>query len=1014
MKTSKMILELQIKYQDNVNFFEALNERFGYCISLMPYDNAHKVVVEDITLYCLDDHNAIRFLETYGNIIYLTYVKNMLNEHVNRLNKQNTFLKRILDLNPDMIAFKDNQNVYRYANKSALNVFDLAGKKLIDQHVTDVYPKEVADRIIKHDNETIEKNGLAKEMDMYVPDGTLQIESLRIPIYDNSTYEGILTINKNITDKKNIESKLSKVSAFQDILIQIATVFMNVPEEKTNDAINDALGMVGSHIKADRVYVFDYLFDLNIMNNTHEWVSNGIIPFIDELQNVPIELFLDDWVNPHRRGEVIYIPDVSKMDQTSDLYATLSSQGIQSLLTIPLLFQDVLMGFVGFDAVNNITNWSEDDQNLLKVLAELIVNLKRKQLQHNLLIQEKQYAEKASNAKSEFLANMSHEIRTPLSGIYNSHYLLYNTDLTDEQIEYLDIAKSSIESLSSIVNNILDLSKIEAGKLELELGSFDLEKETYQIFKMQEYSAIEKGLKIFFEFDYHITNEVISDRLRIRQVLLNLLSNAIKYTEKGEVKLVIKLIDETKSHYNIQFHVSDSGVGIPRKVLNKITDKFFQVDASSTKKYQGTGLGLSIVKSLVELFGGQLDIETELNVGSIFSFNLNLAKGSDNIEKRLNAFRASNFALINSNVDYLDASISFFQSISDNLQIISSDNEDVKPKFNYIIVQKPLSEISQSYVKELKLKYGDRNTKIIQCTLEQVQATNDELVLHGIDFTFGMPTTREKVYDSMLASKRYLSDEQSFSQLNAVNPKHVTVMIVDDNKVNRIALSRILEKHGLKVITATSGFQAIEMIKNLNVNLILMDIQMPEMDGYETTKIIRDLGYEATKLPIIALTANALTSIKTDVIEAGMNDYLTKPIKPESLFSLLDRYLTSSNTHLVPSHLLHFNHEQVIYDFEDDLTFLLSVIETFIDDIKDVRLRLKSAYEQNNDKQFEQVVHYLKGSAAYLCLEQLTYLSTYIMDTYKQSKASVLSFYDTYMQVITETEHAIKKWMVTL
>ena len=157
--------------------------------------------------------------------------------------------------------------------------------------------------------------------------------------------------------------------------------------------------------------------------------------------------------------------------------------------------------------------------------------------------------------------------------------------------------------------------------------------------------------------------------------------------------------------------------------------------------------------------------------------------------------------------------------------------------------------------------------KIIQCTLEQVKATNDELALHGIDFTFGMPTTREKVYDSMLASKRYLSDEQSFSQLNAVNPNHVTVMIVDDNKVNRIALSRILEKHGLKVITATSGFQAIEMIKNLNVNLILMDIQMPEMDGYETTKIIRDLGYEATKLPIIALTANALTSIKTDVIK---------------------------------------------------------------------------------------------------------------------------------------------------
>ena len=193
-------------------------------------------------------------------------------------------------------------------------------------------------------------------------------------------------------------------------------------------------------------------------------------------------------------------------------------QLIKSLLTIPLFDENTIYGFVGFDSVKQFAKWTDNEQQLLKVLAEIIVNLKVRESQQLLLVQEKQNAMKASQAKSEFLANMSHEIRTPLSGITNALYLLKNTHLDTEQMDFLDIAKSSVESLSRIVNNILDLSKIEAGKLDLEMSSFDLENELYQLVKMQEYSALEKGIHLILDYDYNMMDEIITDRTRFRQI----------------------------------------------------------------------------------------------------------------------------------------------------------------------------------------------------------------------------------------------------------------------------------------------------------------------------------------------------------------------------------------------------------------------------------------------------------------------------------------------------------------
>jgi signal transduction histidine kinase/CheY-like chemotaxis protein len=898
------------------------------------------------------------------------------------------FMSLILDHSPDMIAYKDKKQIYRYANKKAIERWPHLDT-LIHKHISEVYPSTEVKRITEMDNAVYDIQGPhTSVIEILSEQGFLTVESTRIPVSDGDQIEGIVTINKNITDIKRIENELKRSYDFQDILIQIASIFINVPVEQANEAISRGLGMVGKHIHADRVYVFDYDFERGITNNTHEYCNEGIEPVIDLLQNQPLEMIDAFWMDRHLQRESVYIPDIEQMNHESELYRILKMQDIKSLLTIPLYDEEKIYGFVGFDAVKDYAKWTVDEQKLLKVLAELIVNLKVKQTQQTLLVQEKQNALRASEAKGEFLANMSHEIRTPLSGITNAMYLLKSTELSPEQTDYLEIAKSSVESLSRIVNNILDLAKIEAGKLELEMSSFDLENELYQIIKMQEYVAIEKGLRLLFEFDYDILDEIITDRTRFRQIMLNLVSNAIKYTEKGTVIIKTKKIRQDDHTITIKTEVIDTGIGIPRKVIAKITDPFFQVDSSITKKYPGTGLGLSIVRSLLELLHSDLEIESEMGEGSTFGFTITFASGVRNSLERKHILKDKHFVIFNTNLEHALMAKRFFESMSPHVEI-KQDLDVTDRKYDYIIIQKNMEDVERDETQWLLQKLGNKNAKIILCSMDSATHNKRDLLEKSVDYVLSMPTTRERVLQLLTASDQKPSIQSSIDQSIL---KHKKALVVDDNKVNRQAMQVILSKAGLDVILASSGIEAIERAKLMSLDIILMDIQMPEMDGYEAALKIRSLGGTFEVIPIIAVTANATETANEKALAHGMNRSITKPFKPEMLLEMMKSVFEDQlNQKAQVAPLLDINKTALFEAYDGDASLIYEILKTFADDYHEQSDILKQALQKLDYVTIEKTAHYLKGSTNYIFAEKAAKRCQDIMSLYKQGVITLIN-----------------------
>ncbi|MCC5853514.1 MAG: response regulator [Alkalimonas sp.] len=622
-------------------------------------------------------------------------------------------------------------------------------------------------------------------------------------------------------------------SELTDILLAIAERFINVPLAEAELLIADTLEQMGRFVDADRVYIFSYDFEHNTCSNTHEWCAEGISAEIEQLQHVSI-LHIPQWLNAHLQGEQMLYPDVPALPDDDPIKAILAPQEIKSIITIPMRHQGKLIGFVGFDSVRRFHHYDQQERKLLTVFAQMLVNLKERMDTMQLLDTAKQSAESAAQVKAQFLANMSHELRTPLNAITGFSELMQSLDLPAQAKNFNQKIQQASSHLLSVINDILDLSKIEANKLELKPEPVRLSRLMLELDDMMQMQAQRKGLSLQVSVDPVLHQPVMLDALRFNQVMINLVGNAIKFTHYGRVTVEFRVLEKDSDAVTLEVAVTDTGIGMSEDSIAQLFHAFHQLDTSITRQFGGTGLGLFISQGLLQKMQSALKVQSRPGEGSCFSFQLRLP----------------------------------------------------------------------------------------------------------------------------FAATTELAERPSITPAGQL---HGQVLLVEDDSTNRLLLRKMLERLGLSVREAEHGKAALAAVALQEPDIILMDIQMPVMDGLSATGLLRQQGF---RKPILALSAGVMPEDIERSRNHQLDAHLTKPITLQGLRDGLSRWLRSDAVQLTPlqlDNLINMVGEDALGEVLSD--FRASLIKTMHE--------MQEAYYATDVSALAALCHRLKSSTRFVGAESV-------------------------------------------
>ncbi|SDH97452.1 response regulator [Desulfosporosinus hippei] len=832
-------------------------------------------------------------LEVYEDKIYITARDLSKRKQLKyELENENRFLNSIIDAIPDVIFLKDKDSKYLGCNKSFAERVAHSEKSLvIGKGDFDYFDDSVATRNVLQDKEVMEsQKNVFNYITLKTPQGIAEYETIKTPLYnENGVVSGVIGISRDITLRKRIEEKLRQSEKNLRLLFENMTNGFSLQEVITNDQgevvdfrylmVNQAFETLMN--QSQEQIIGKTMLELNPTADHHGIIKHMNSTVCKRLGYSEAELLGKSVLMVHpenRRGEV---------------------GGV---------VRDILKGKIDYSPIPAITKNGQE----IPMETRITTGEWNSQEVTFGVMKDVSAAETANIAKSQFLANMSHEIRTPLNGITGFIELLSSMPLEKEQASYIAEVKASSDALLLLINDILDFSKIEAGMLLIENIPFSLHKLVDEAVTLFSPKAYGKGIEIV-SYIGEVPDRVLGDSGRLRQVLNNIIGNAVKFTDTGEVVVKVEALKESKEKVLLQIIIQDTGIGMSEETKRKLFQVFMQADASTTRKYEGTGLGLSISKKIIELFGGDIEVVSELDRGSTFVITLELENGGiEDDSQRLSTHKSYDLSHLTVMIvddthsnrmifrEYLGATgckVISAQNGQEGLEMLKGLPSESLPQIILVDYRMPgMSghEFGKLVLKEKRLR--DIKLILITSTAQQGEARLAKDI--GFSGYIAKPVRKMELINIVLdvaelglsvksgnLATRHSMIEEDYEMTKA------RILLVEDMVANQRLEKTMLEKLGYEVELAVNGQQALEKSDKEKFALILMDCQMPVMDGYRATEEIKKRSSINQGTPIIAMTAHAMEGDREKCLAVGMDDYISKPITLAGLQKIVSQHI---------------------------------------------------------------------------------------------------------------------------
>ncbi|MGO8992486.1 MAG: response regulator, partial [Polyangiaceae bacterium] len=784
------------------------------------------------------------------------------------------------------------------------------------------------------------------------------------------------------------EEKTQRRAAHDELLSEVSRRFLNEDPEAITDATVERLG---ERLDAESVGLFALDERDQRLRCTHRWSAAGVGGAFESLENYPVPAGAFVPIESAKGGAA----RSDAQELTDSWLETLQRDSGKRVLYAKVGYGGQVFGLLSARAQEGRA-WTDDDAATLQMVAELIAVGRVRRAAEVALARATENAIAASLTKSAFLANMSHELRTPLNGVIGMVDLLATTPLDERQKRYAEVARASASLLLSIISDILDFSKIEAGKLELEAVPVSLSDIVEDVASMLALNAEEKGLELACQSDLALAAPLLGDPARLRQVLVNLVSNAIKFTRRGEVSVKASLLAESPERMQVRVEVRDTGVGIPSDAQAKLFRPFTQLDASTTREHGGTGLGLAISRELVERMDGTIGLESTPGRGSMFWFELSLRRprGAPKVEverdARLAGLRVLAVEDNPTNREVLCAQLSaagmVCDSAADGFVALGMlvEAAATNPYALAIIDHHMPGMDGRELAKRVKTHPRLGGTRLVMIgSMATPLSVNDQRSA-GIHGYCTKPILRKQLLHVLHAAlegapegrAHEASARRPASEAQARTAATARILLVEDSPVNAEVAGEILRSAGYAFDVAVDGLHAIDCVKSRSYDLVLMDCQLPELDGYEATRRIRSLEREGTlspagaSIPIVALSASTTKEDLTRSVAAGMNDHVSKPVDARRLLTVIATHLKGGPTNAAqsgpprPPSIPVADMSRALERLAGDRSLLRRIASLFADGAPTTRAKLRAAVEARAAGDIGFALHKLKGQAS--------------------------------------------------